>query len=105
MQVGQKVFAIGFPFALDQSLTAGIVSGLGREITGVSGRTIRDVVQTDAGVLPSPSPCRASPHSPACLLPSVLPAAACRTPADGGCMAQPSTPATAEGPCWTAGAA
>ena len=45
------MFAIGFPFALDQSLTAGIVSGLGREITGVSGRTIRDVVQTDAGIL------------------------------------------------------
>ena len=49
-QVGQRVFALGFPFALDQSLSAGIVSGLGREITGVSGRVIRDVVQTDAGV-------------------------------------------------------
>ena len=44
------MFAIGFPFALDQSLTAGIVSGLGREIQGVTGRTIRDVVQTDAAI-------------------------------------------------------
>lgn len=36
-QVGQRVFAIGFPFALDQSLTAGIVSGLGREMQSITG--------------------------------------------------------------------
>ena len=37
MQVGQRVFDIGFPFALDQSLTAGIVSGLGREMQSFNG--------------------------------------------------------------------
>ena len=37
LQVGQRVFAIGFPFALDQSLTAGIVSGLGREMQSITG--------------------------------------------------------------------
>ena len=55
MQVGQRVFAIGFPFALDQSLTAGIVSGLGREMQSITGRTIRDVVQTDAAINPGKS--------------------------------------------------
>ncbi|KAK9801377.1 hypothetical protein WJX73_003060 [Symbiochloris irregularis] len=55
LQVGQRVFAIGFPFALDQSLTAGIVSGLGREMQSITGRTIRDVVQTDAAINPGNS--------------------------------------------------
>ena len=35
--VGQKTFAIGAPFGLDQTLTAGIVSGLGREVRGITG--------------------------------------------------------------------
>src|SRR5262249_38217560 len=48
LQVGQKVFAIGNPFGLDHTLTTGIISGLGRQITSVSGRPIRDVIQTDA---------------------------------------------------------
>ena len=53
--VGQKVFAIGNPFGLDQTLTTGIVSALGREITAATGRTIHDVIQTDAAINPGNS--------------------------------------------------
>ena len=53
--VGQKVFAIGNPFGLDQTLTTGVVSALGREITAVTGRTIHDVIQTDAAINPGTS--------------------------------------------------
>ncbi|MDE0333079.1 MAG: trypsin-like peptidase domain-containing protein, partial [Nitrospinae bacterium] len=38
LQVGQRVFAIGNPFGLDQTLTSGIICAVGREIYGVSGR-------------------------------------------------------------------
>ena len=55
LQVGQKVFAIGNPFGLDQTLTAGIVSALGREIKAVTGRTIQGVIQTDAAINPGNS--------------------------------------------------
>ncbi len=53
--VGQKVFAIGNPFGLDQTLTSGIVSALGREIKAVTGRTIQGVIQTDAAINPGNS--------------------------------------------------
>ena len=53
--VGQKVFAIGNPFGLDQTLTTGVVRALGREITAVTGRTIHDVIQTDAAINPGNS--------------------------------------------------
>lgn len=55
LQVGQKVYAIGNPFGLDQTLTTGIVSALNREIESVTQRTIRGVIQTDAAINPGNS--------------------------------------------------
>ncbi|MFZ4651054.1 MAG: S1C family serine protease [Rubrivivax sp.] len=53
--VGQKVYAIGNPFGLDQTLTTGIVSALNREIESDNQRTIRGVIQTDAAINPGNS--------------------------------------------------
>jgi S1-C subfamily serine protease len=53
--VGQKVFAIGNPFGLDQTLTTGVISGVGREITSVTNRKISGVIQTDAAINPGNS--------------------------------------------------
>ena len=53
--VGQRVFAIGNPFGLDQTMTSGIVSALGREIQSVTGRAIQGVIQTDAAINPGNS--------------------------------------------------
>ncbi len=55
IQVGQLAFAIGNPFGLDQTLTSGLVSALGREIEAPNGRKIRDVIQTDAAINPGNS--------------------------------------------------
>ncbi len=53
--VGQKVYAIGNPFGLDQTLTTGIISALNREIESVTQRSIRGVIQTDAAINPGNS--------------------------------------------------
>lgn len=53
--VGQSVYAIGNPFGLDQTLTTGIISALGREIKSVAGTPIKDVIQTDAAINPGNS--------------------------------------------------
>ena len=55
LAVGRKVLAIGNPFALDTSLTTGVVSALGREIKSITNRTIRNVIQTDAAINPGNS--------------------------------------------------
>ena len=53
--VGQKVLAIGNPFRLDRTLTAGIISGLQRPIQARNGRIIEGAIQTDASINPGNS--------------------------------------------------
>jgi S1-C subfamily serine protease len=55
LQVGQKAFAIGFPFGLESTLTTGVVSGLERQIMSLSREPIRGVIQTDAAINPGNS--------------------------------------------------
>lgn len=53
--VGQKTIAIGNPFGLDHSLTTGVISALGREVPGIGGVNIRNMIQTDASINPGNS--------------------------------------------------
>ncbi len=53
--VGRKVLALGNPFGLDQTLTVGVISALGRELQSPAGRAIHDVIQTDAAINPGNS--------------------------------------------------
>src|SRR5262245_39765589 len=55
VKVGDPVVAIGNPFALDRTVTAGIVSALQREINAPNGFQINNVIQTDASINPGNS--------------------------------------------------
>lgn len=55
LKVGQTAFAIGNPFGLDRTLTAGVISALKRRLPTQSGHEITGVIQTDAAINPGNS--------------------------------------------------
>ena len=55
VQVGDTALAIGTPFGLSESLTAGIISGLNRSATAPNGRALSGMIQTDAAINPGNS--------------------------------------------------
>jgi len=55
LQVGQSTFAIGNPYGLDQTLTSGIVSALGRRLPTGTAREVKGMIQTDAPINPGNS--------------------------------------------------
>lgn len=55
VKVGQVAIAIGNPYGFQHSVTAGVVSALGRSLQAESGRMIEDVIQTDAALNPGNS--------------------------------------------------
>jgi putative serine protease PepD len=55
VQVGDSVYALGNPYGLDETLTRGIVSALGREISAPDGSKITGAIQTDAALNPGNS--------------------------------------------------
>lgn len=55
LMVGQKAIAIGNPYGLDHSLSKGVISALGRQVPGIGGVTIRNMIQTDTPINPGNS--------------------------------------------------
>jgi S1-C subfamily serine protease len=55
LRVGQTAIAIGNPFGLERTLTTGVISSLGRPLETEGGRTVYDVIQTDAAINPGNS--------------------------------------------------
>jgi S1-C subfamily serine protease len=55
LQVGQRAIAIGNPFGLEQTLTTGVISALGRPLQLDEGRFVFNVIQTDAAINPGNS--------------------------------------------------
>jgi serine protease Do len=55
LMVGETVIAIGHPFGYNNTVSTGIVSGLGREVTMPGGEVLRDLIQTNASINPGNS--------------------------------------------------
>lgn len=55
LMIGQKAMALGNPFGLDHTITAGIISATGRSIKGIGGVSIANMIQTDTSINPGNS--------------------------------------------------